>query len=91
MDNSSIVSPRFAMMLAMQFNEPNVDEFLSGMSRAQFMEWAAYYNLQPFGDFRADLRAARIAQAMAGGSLEDHMLFLEEDHGDMASVAALFE
>ena len=79
------------MLLALHFRQPNVDAFLNSISREQFKEWAAYYCLQPFGDLRGDLQAAKVAQAMAGGTLQDHMLFIEEEHGDMAAIAALYQ
>lgn len=58
--------------------EVDVDAMLYRMTREQFREWQAYYQIQPFGDQRADIRAATVAQSMAGGELTDYMQFLEE-------------
>lgn len=55
-----------------------MDAMLYRMTREQFREWQAYYQIQPFGDQRADIRAATVAQSMAGGILTDYMQFLEE-------------
>jgi hypothetical protein len=38
-----------------------VDGMLSGMSSIELTEWMAYYELEPFGEERADLRAGSIA------------------------------
>jgi hypothetical protein len=35
------------------------------MSSREFAEWAAYYQVEPFGEARADLRAAIVAKTMA--------------------------
>ena len=38
---------------------------LSAMSARQFADWAAFYEQEPFGDFRADLRAGIVAATVA--------------------------
>lgn len=38
-----------------------VREMLSRMSSSEFSEWMAYYNIEPFGPIREDLRAGMIA------------------------------
>jgi len=35
------------------------------MSSYEFSEWMAYYNLEPFGEERADLRMAMLASLIA--------------------------
>ncbi|MCL5995491.1 MAG: DUF4035 domain-containing protein [Chloroflexi bacterium] len=35
------------------------------MSSREFSEWMAYYNLEPFGEERADLRMAMLASLIA--------------------------
>jgi len=40
-----------------------VAEAQQRISAREFAEWAAYYQLEPFGEARADLRAARVAWA----------------------------
>ncbi len=35
------------------------------MSAREFAEWMAYYQLEPFGEERADLRAAIVAKTIA--------------------------
>lgn len=34
-----------------------VRELLSRMTAEEFVEWKAFYKVEPFGDYRADLRA----------------------------------
>jgi len=49
------------------------------------MEWAAYDAIEPIGDWRGDLRMARIAQALTGHKEPlDFVFFLtEEDRRNM--------
>lgn len=35
------------------------------MSSREFAEWQAYYQLEPFGDSRADIRSAMICKVLA--------------------------
>ena len=43
----------------------NVDGLLRGLTARQFLEWEAYAELEPFGEIRADYRAASIARTVA--------------------------
>ena len=38
---------------------------LAGMSSRQFEEWATLYSQEPWGDWRADLRAGIVASTLA--------------------------
>lgn len=38
------------------------------MTAAEFMEWCAYYTIEPWGEERADLRAAIVAATVANGN-----------------------
>ena len=40
---------------------PNVDEMLAGMNGEQYNEWMAFSHIEPFGDWRADVRIAMLA------------------------------
>lgn len=42
--------------------EWNVVKIARGMTAKQFIEWGLYARMEPFGEFRADLRAASIRQ-----------------------------
>jgi hypothetical protein len=42
-----------------------VDELLHRISSRELAEWQAYFRLEPFGEERADLRAAIIAATVA--------------------------
>ena len=61
---------RFWFRLALALGK-TVKEAQEGMTSREFAEWAAYYDLEPFGERRADLRAGRIcatfANVMGGG------------------------
>lgn len=50
-------------------------EELRAMPESDFRLYQAYYAKQPFGNWRSDFNAARVAQAMAGGKLQDLMPF----------------
>ena len=43
----------------------DVDAMLAGMSLPLFFEWMDYYDLEPFGEERADLRCGIIAHVIA--------------------------
>lgn len=75
------------MCLALGF--PDVDVLLDSISTRKLYEWAAFYKLEPFGEFRADLRAALIACTIANVSrdkkkqrkpfdIKDFLLFLDD-------------
>lgn len=49
---------RFALRLALQLGYVNVDEMLSKISYREFIEWIAYYQLEPFGILAEDAIAA---------------------------------
>ena len=42
-----------------------VGELLSRCSSQELTEWQAYYNIEPFGEYRADIRSAIIACVLA--------------------------
>lgn len=48
---------------------------LREMPASDFRLYRQYYEKQPFGQWRGDYNAARIAQSMAGGKLQDLMPF----------------
>ncbi|MGB3290933.1 MAG: DUF4035 domain-containing protein [Burkholderiaceae bacterium] len=48
---------------------------LREMPESDFRLYQQYYAKQPFGLWRSDYNAARIAQSMAGGKLQDLMPF----------------
>ena len=61
------------------------------MTSAELTELQAYAELRPFGEYAADFRAAKIAQAFAGGCPLDFMPFvkaLEEVPHDEPAAAA---
>jgi hypothetical protein len=74
----------------------DVDALLQAMSSKQIVEWMAYYDLEPFGEERADFRAAMLASLYANSQrdpkkqkpfeMSDFMLFrdreAEEDESD---------
>lgn len=41
--------------------QPNPDAMLAAMTPSQLGEWLAYYEIDPWGEQRADLRAAIVA------------------------------
>lgn len=49
---------RFALRLALQLGYANVDEMLSEISNKEFIEWIAYYQLEPFGILAEDALSA---------------------------------
>ena len=42
-----------------------MEELLASISSEELTEWAAYYQLDPFGSYRADLQAGVVASTMA--------------------------
>ena len=80
-------------MLALEFGFINTDEMLDKISRQQFYEWMAYYQIQPFGDQRRDMRSAQIAASMGSGNPMDYMMFLEveQDESAIEAMASLFQ
>jgi len=66
-----------------------VRELLARMGSDELTEWMAFYQLEPFGDFRADLRSAIVASTLANAhgskegkpfTPEDFMPFVEKQH-----------
>ena len=41
---------------------------LANMSNREFVEWQAYYGLEPFGEERADLRAGIVSATVANAA-----------------------
>lgn len=58
-------SRRFAFRLCLELGYPHPDVLLSQITSRQFGEWMAYYNVEPFGDNRADLRSGILASVFA--------------------------
>jgi hypothetical protein len=67
----------------------SVAELEATMSGAEFMEWIAHYQREPWGDFRIDLAGARITALLANVnrdtkkrpqpfSIADFMPFIEQ-------------
>lgn len=60
-----------------------MSELLQRISSKELTEWMAFYSIEPFGEVRADMRAALIAHTVAAGAgakkikLEDFMLKFE--------------
>jgi hypothetical protein len=64
-----------------------VREMLASMGSDELTEWMAYYQLEPFGDYRADYRSGVVASTFANAHRandanpfrpEDFMPFLEK-------------
>jgi Protein of unknown function (DUF4035) len=49
-----------------------VRELLGRLSSAEIGEWLAYYELEPFGEWRADLRAGIIASTVFNMNRGEH-------------------
>jgi len=65
-----------------------VREMLQRVGSDELTEWMAFYQLEPFGDFRADYRSGVIASTFANAHraqdaspfrVEDFMPFLEKE------------
>lgn len=56
---------RFAFRLALALGQSNPDKMLCEIPHRILMEWQQYAELEPFGEERADWRAAMIASTMA--------------------------
>lgn len=52
------------MRLALKLGRVNVNKMLDEIGMPQLTEWMAYYQLEPFGEERADFRMARLAATM---------------------------
>jgi len=64
-----------------------VREMLARMGSDEFSEWLAFYQLEPFGDYRADYRSGVVASTFANAHRakdaspfrpEDFMPFMEK-------------
>ncbi len=76
-------------------------ELLARISSRELTEWAAYYQVEPFGEERADLRSAIVATNIANGNrakgqkpykIEDFMPKFEkksQSREEMIQVAAM--
>ena len=71
-----------------------VRELLARMGSDELTEWMAFYQLEPFGDFRADLRSAIVASTLANAhrskegkpfTPEDFMPFVHKHHKEHRS------
>lgn len=49
----------------MALGRPDVDGLLDELSSSQLAEWIAFYQLEPWGEERADLRAGIVASTIA--------------------------
>lgn len=49
----------------MALGQPDVDGMLARMSSRQLTEWMIFYQLEPWGEKRADLRAGIVAATVA--------------------------
>jgi hypothetical protein len=57
-----------------------VDALLARLSAREFNEWAAFYEKDPWGDQRADVRAGIIASTLANIHRDKHAkAFLPQD------------
>lgn len=54
-------------------------ELLSRISSAEITEWMAYYDLEPFGEKRADLRSAIVSKVIADANSEKNKSFDVDD------------
>ncbi len=74
-----------------------VRELLARMGSDELTEWMAFYQLEPFGDFRADLRSAIVASTLANAhrskegkpfTPEDFMPFVDKKNRSDQSKAS---
>ncbi|HWL29958.1 MAG TPA: DUF4035 domain-containing protein [Burkholderiaceae bacterium] len=64
---------------------------LREMPESDFRLYQQYYAEQPFGQWRGDYNAARVAQSMVGGKLQDLMPFwFESEIADEEAFGELF-
>ncbi len=55
----------------MAVGEVDVDALLARLTSWQISEWMAFYAIEPFGEQRADLRAAIVAMVMANATRDE--------------------
>src|SRR5678816_3744720 len=63
-------SRRFAHRLALALGIPRVRAMLRRMTAQDFHDWEIYAELEPFGELRADYRAAQVAQMIFNMAVE---------------------
>ena len=75
-----------------------VDELLDSISYSELISWGAYYRVEPWGEWRADVRSAQIATILANVNrdqkkkpepytIKDMMLFGTKDEEQQQQVA----
>lgn len=68
-----------------------VSEIDRGMSHAELVDWMAFYQIEPFGEQRDDMRAAQLTAAVLAPhsrkqqKAADFMLFPEHEQGPVLS------
>jgi hypothetical protein len=79
----------FAYRLALALGKPSVSEMLGEMSALEFSEWASFYEMDPWGDQRSDIRTGIICSTYANTQRskntpafkpQDFMLFIPRDN-----------
>lgn len=87
-------------MLALALGGRSVEQWQETIGEDEFASWTAFFELFPFDDFHRFHRpAALIAQAMAGGSMQDRLAILAPEasvdplpagmtHADAATMRA---
>jgi len=74
-----------------------IGELEAALSSAEYAEWQAYYQIDPFDDQRADLRFAMLASMVAaiGGvkrpKFKDYMLFPERSEQKVQTSSQILE
>lgn len=71
------------------------------MDRAEFMDWRAFYAIEPFGHVRGDVQAAQISHSVASvaagfsgrtpGPLSDYILRWDEPEKKRKTVGAAWQ
>jgi len=73
------------MRLALAMGEVNVDRMLSRITCRQFLEWCAFYAIDPFGSQRQDYNFAALMLLIASAlgekkkTIDDFLLFKDDD------------
>lgn len=60
------------MRLALELGVPNVNRMLRSMSGKDLTEWAAYFEIEPFGEERADYRMAILGSFLGNVLYQAH-------------------
>lgn len=75
-----------------------VRELLSKIGSDELAEWAAFYQIEPFGDYRADVRSGIIASTFANANrssktqpfkIEDFMPYLDKKKDKISDIEQL--